>query len=285
MKTIMKKLVRDEKGAALILALILLLIGGLISAALLGHMGSGILAGEVHERRTAELYAADAGVEDALWQIQNQVDEVKALTECYQHWSYNISDAEGGVAEVNDRRVEVTITLMTIWDDLPCDYRVVSRAIGGSSRTEVEAYITGETEYDDYSGIFDQVITSKSDYTLLGPTTTVPPEGEEHGPVANYMGVWPTAGDLADWYWQDVKDEVSYSSDALYVEDYAASGIGPFYRDGTLDIVNTGTAGLTLSLNGTVYITGDTLIGQTAQDFTLNLNGNTIFVESATIFD
>jgi len=71
MKISMKRLIRDEKGAAVILALILLLIGGLISAALLGHMGSGILAGEVHERRTAELYAADAGVEDAIWRIQS----------------------------------------------------------------------------------------------------------------------------------------------------------------------------------------------------------------------
>ena len=71
MKKVVKNLARDEKGAALILALLLLLIGGLISAALLNHMGSGILAGEVHERRTAELYAADAGVEDALWKIQN----------------------------------------------------------------------------------------------------------------------------------------------------------------------------------------------------------------------
>jgi len=54
------------------------------------------------------------------------------------------------------------------------------------------------------------------------------------------------------------------------------------YRDGTLAIKNTGTAGLTVQLTGTVYITGDTLIGATDQAFTLDLNGQTIFVESAT---
>jgi len=37
-----------------------------------------------------------------------------------------------------------------------------------------------------------------------------------------------------------------------------------------------------VQLTGTVYITGDTLIGQTDHDFTLDLNGQTIFVESAT---
>ncbi len=43
MKNIVKMVIGDEKGAALILALILLLVGGLISAALLAHMGTGFL--------------------------------------------------------------------------------------------------------------------------------------------------------------------------------------------------------------------------------------------------
>ena len=89
----MKNLVRDEKGAALILALILLLIGGLISAALLNHMGSGILAGEVHERRTAELYTADAGVEDAIWKLKH--GETPVCLGSPEEWSYPISDING----------------------------------------------------------------------------------------------------------------------------------------------------------------------------------------------
>ena len=99
MQSVMKNLVRDEKGAALILALILLLIGGLISVALLGHMGSGILAGVVHERRTAELYAADAGVEDAIWKIQNGETPVCPGD---PYWSYNITD-------VNDKKLQISI--------------------------------------------------------------------------------------------------------------------------------------------------------------------------------
>jgi len=276
MKTIMKKLVRDEKGAALILALILLLIGGLISAALLGHMGSGILAGEVHERRTAELYAADAGVEDAIWKIQHQVDVPSGGCNDTSR-SYNISD-------VNGKSVHITIDYQD-----GGTYRITSIAVtddgGGTaaivSGTQIEAYITAV--HEDYTGILNQVITSKSEYILLGPTTTVPQEGEEHGPVANYTGIWPTADDLSGWYWQDVKDEDPYDSGTLDVQDYTAAGIGPLSRNGTLNILNTGDAGLTLSLNGTVYITGDTLIGTQQQAFNLNLNGNTIFVESATM--
>ena len=52
-----------------------------------------------------------------------------------------------------------------------------------------------------------------------------------------------------------------------------------FYRDGELEF-KAGTAGVTLTLTGTIYISGDTLIGSTGKDFTLDLNDHTIFVAS-----
>ena len=58
MKTTVKKAIRDERGAALVLALVLLLVGSLIITPVLSHMGTGINAGEVHEKRMDELYAA-----------------------------------------------------------------------------------------------------------------------------------------------------------------------------------------------------------------------------------
>jgi len=278
MKTTMKTLARDEKGAALLLAIILLLVGGLIAAPLLAHMGTGILTGEVYETRTAELYAADAGVEDAVWKIQHQVDEVKALTQCYQDWTYNISNADGGVAEVNDRRVETTITLV---NNLTSTYRVLSTATADGSGTRVEAYVAAVVKS---FGILDNVITSPCGYDVSGQQSQIdPPEGEEHGPVGNYAGEWPTAQTLSGLYGEDVKDALPYyTSDELKVEDYTTTGIGPLYRNGTLDIFNKGTAGLPVQLNGTLYITEYTDIGTTNQQFILDLNGNTIFVEDAT---
>jgi len=66
------RLIKDESGQALVLTLLMLLISGLIAAPLLSYMGTGLLSGEVYETRTAELYAADAGVEDAIWKIENK---------------------------------------------------------------------------------------------------------------------------------------------------------------------------------------------------------------------
>lgn len=55
----------------LILALILLVVGGLIIAPLLGFMSTGLIAGQVFEKKMEGLYAADAGIEDAIWKIMN----------------------------------------------------------------------------------------------------------------------------------------------------------------------------------------------------------------------
>jgi len=71
MKRKLKELVREETGQAFILVLILLLLGGLIMAPLLGFMGTGLKAGQAYEQRMAELYAADAGIEDAILKIMN----------------------------------------------------------------------------------------------------------------------------------------------------------------------------------------------------------------------
>ncbi len=69
MKRKLKEPGRDESGQALLLVVILLLVGTLIVVSLLGFMSTGLIAGQVFEKRMAELYAADAGVEDALWNI------------------------------------------------------------------------------------------------------------------------------------------------------------------------------------------------------------------------
>ena len=63
----MKTLIKGEKGYVLIAALLVLVILGLISGPLLSYMVSGLKAGHVFETGAAELYAADAGVQDAIW--------------------------------------------------------------------------------------------------------------------------------------------------------------------------------------------------------------------------
>jgi len=303
MKDVVRRVIRGEKGMALVLAVILLLVGGLVVASLLAYTGSGILTGEVYETRTAELYAADAGVEDAVWKIQQQVSEVAGLTQCYQSTNYTI-------ANVNNRSVAVNITLV---NNLTSTYRVESRATADGSGTRVEAYICATPTY---ISLLDHLVTIQEklddkeiealedDLAKLGidcPTGCVNCSvcwkaydydsdayrdipSECKGCIAVYnlpSAAWPTEDNLSARYWEDVKNETPYDSDTI---DLAGVNMtrGPLYRNGTLEILNSDKAGATLALNGTLYITGHTEIGMDGTggppNLFIELNGQTIFV-------
>jgi len=271
MEISVKRLIRDEKGAALTMALILLLIGGLMTAPLLSFMGSGILAGEVYEARTAELYAVDAGVEDAIWKIQ-EGDGYLPCSPGSPARNYTLTD-------INGKNVGITITSVALYQgitNLTGTYLIESTTTGNGSGTQIEAYIEGVNIYGDYGDILDNVLTSLDEITLKPGTEVNPSEGE-HAPVEDYGDDWPTAEELIHFYLDEVDGEESYDSDMLALD--SDMELGPFYRDGELEI-KAGTAGVTLTLTGTIYITGDTLIGSAGQDFTLDLNDCTIFVAS-----
>jgi hypothetical protein len=168
--------------------------------------------------------------------------------------------------------------------------------------------------YGDYSGILNQVITIQNNLTeqevadlendLAKLNIACPiectecsvcgkaynydnydeiPEGCK-GCVAvyNYPSVgWPTANVLSAWYWEDVKDGTPYDSDTIDLNGVNME-LGPLYRDGALEILNSNNTPATLTLTGALYVTGDTVIGMTCKDLTLDLNGQTIFVSSST---
>jgi hypothetical protein len=118
------------------------------------------------------------------------------------------------------------------------------------------------------------------------------------GAVYNYPDAfWPTAEILAAWYGDDVKNKTHYFGDTeidlkgnscppgpIYVNDEEnnswPSGLGPLYVDGELEIENSSNPPATLTLTGTLYITGDTIIAPN-HDLTLDLNGHAIFIESS----
>jgi hypothetical protein len=267
-------LARGQKGQALILALILLVIGGLIMAPLLAYMSTGIIAGGAYENKADELYAADAGAEDAVWRIQHQTDDVHYLY-CGQGnhtLSYNIND-------VNGKSVGVTIRYVS-----SMAYNLTSIATGGGgSGTRIDAYVTAESQYGDFSGILNHVITSVHGYTTKPGDNITYPEGAE--PKANYGDAWPTPQDLEGFYWHDVSNGTPYASGTIDLNGNNMT-IGPLYRNGPLDIRSSSSTRATLTLNGTLYITGDTTIyGPGSSEpfkLTLDLNGNTIFVASGT---
>jgi hypothetical protein len=131
------KLIRDEKGQALILTLILLVIGGLTITPLLGLMGTGLLTGQVYESKMHELYAADAGVEDGLWQIKNEQlgsglfgpDDPNYDPYAYYNFSSSYEWDYSLPSEVNSKAVTVNITNVWIPKDIPAPDSETAREI------------------------------------------------------------------------------------------------------------------------------------------------------------
>ncbi len=252
----MKKLVRDEKGAALILALILLLIGGLLSAALLGHMGSGILAGEVYEKRTAELYAADAGVEDAIWKIQHPSEAG------YLPCSPGSLPRIYTITDVNGRNVQVTIEFVD-WST----YSITSIAAiddgGGTaaidSSTAVEAYVEAQT-FDLLGGaiVSSGDVTFHKDCAVTGDVYYVGgiigkdythTDGDQ---VKVPLSVFPTQ-EQNEAFAQQFEEEAlvggTHTGDMTIGSDMT---LGPKHITGNLNIEQN----VTITLAGVVYVEG-----------------------------
>lgn len=68
---IIKGFHNSQNGHVFITALIILVLGSAMLAPLLGFIGTGLKTGQAFEEQTDLLYAADAGIEDAIWQINN----------------------------------------------------------------------------------------------------------------------------------------------------------------------------------------------------------------------
>jgi Tfp pilus assembly protein PilX len=307
-KIVMKRLVRSQKGYVLIAALLVLLVLGLISGPLLSYMVNGLRAGRVFETGAAELYAADAGVQDAVWRIPNA-----GLCPGSPTTHYTISG-------VNGKTVDVTVTLVNnVTGTLT--YKITSIAVtdgggntAGLSSTQIEAYVAGTVTYCsilDYlvaiqGNLDDKGIDAlEGDLKNLGivcPTTCT--ECEKCGKaydyssdsfesvprgcygciaVYNYPSAgWPTVGSLNSTYWEQVKNGTSHNSTIDLNGQSMTLPTG--YRNGRLEILNKNSEAATLSLEGTLYITGITTIGMNGAggkpNLAIELNGNTVFVAS-----
>lgn len=267
MKGIFKRMTGDQRGGALILTLVLLVIGGLILAPLLGHVGSGHIAGQVHEKRMDELYAADAGVEGAIWQIAK--------------------DPSAGVAPfiVNEKDVDVDIHMVACRE-----YTITSEATTpGVSATKVEAFVYGFS-------FPDNAITSRFDVDLgnnsyvdgriqYGRNLNYDPNSnfDRDNTIKEVYNNWPSGATLHHYYYQKhVADKhFVYCDDSPCEVDPKYTGsVGPLYVYNSMVVSSTDNKQhRELELTGTIYVAGDLTIGKTRQDFTLNLNGKTVFCE------
>jgi len=133
MRTVIQRLATDETGAVLVMALVAVLVGALLLTPLLGLMSTGLMGGQIYEEQMQELYAADAGVEDAIWKLQNPAKSGLPHNGCNQPWH---QPYEYPVFGVNERNVWVTI-----------NYEYVEAEDKGVFMIESEAFALDDSDF------------------------------------------------------------------------------------------------------------------------------------------
>jgi len=278
MKNILNRLQRNQRGVVLIIVLILLAVGGLTIAPMLSHMSTGLKAGQTYEKKTDEYYAADAGVEAALWQITRE----QRLPEFPSEYgdSYTWDDEEWDNI-INNKNVVFTIEYLIPDADGNDVYKIESTATGDDGgSTRIDSFVTFG---GGFGFLLDNAITTpgvldlQPNIDIFGNVMCGNPEDqdEEYG-AEEYVGYWPTADEFSGFYLDDVDIDNPFPDEIINLNGTNRT-IGPLYRDGTLEFINSSNTPATLTLNDTVYVTGNFEIPNSKSRI-LNLNGQTIFV-------
>jgi len=274
MKAILKRIKSEEKGAVFLLALILLAVGSIILVPLLSYMSTGLVATKIFGDETKALYAADAGVEDAIWRLTNDVPELpdpnREPPDNYNPWVYSIAD-------VNGRSVA-----LEIWYLDGTTYRIVSQAPADGSGTTITALVQPIGYWSD---IMDNAVTSPGDVTIK-PGVTVEGDVQYNGDIDNKGEVdgtiytdplkwWPTAGELSGFYQDDLDNNYSYYdiyTGNIQIDLSSVTSLGPLLVDGNLLLKGSGS----LTLAGTILVTGNLTVNPLS-GASLTLNNQTIY--------
>jgi Tfp pilus assembly protein PilX len=117
LRLLRKGFVSGQSGQALILVLIFLLLGSLLLVPTLDRLSTASKTGIKYEKKTDALYAADAGIEDGMWQIKYDGLQPKFGGEDYYEYdftnnaTYTLDDPVNGLT--------TNVTVQNIW--IPSD--------------------------------------------------------------------------------------------------------------------------------------------------------------------
>lgn len=92
----LKQITSGEKGQVLPAVLALLVLGGLAIVPSLNYAATSLNAGRIINEGVRGVYAADAGVEDALWALENGISPSQQLSENINRMEVNIQTEDKG---------------------------------------------------------------------------------------------------------------------------------------------------------------------------------------------
>jgi len=272
MRSITRIIKNGETGQVIIPVLIVLLMCGLITPPLLSFMENGLVITRIEQERMHEMYSADAGTVEAIWNFtMSSLDIPVASSQSLPQSSLNSKTVDVIIERIDDITYKITSTATTDID----------------MSTTITSYVT---YYGDFSSLLTGALTTLNDASIsVGSTIdgdvqyggSLDNNGSITGDTINdTMDNFPTTEQLSAFYWQDVEGGTVISESSLDIGSGTLGDpylIGPAYSTGDLTIKGGGVA----QLDGTLYVQG-TLVFLPGN--TLILNNKAIYAEGAIEF-
>jgi len=92
----LQQMIKREKGQALPVVLVLLVIGGLTIVPSLNYTTTSLNSSQILGEKVKGIYAADAGLEDALWSLANGLSPATQLSDNVNHMTVTIQFVNQG---------------------------------------------------------------------------------------------------------------------------------------------------------------------------------------------
>jgi hypothetical protein len=273
LKRFVKSMCDKEQGQVLILSTFILLISAVCSLVpIVSFMGTGIVTTMNTGLHTQEIYAAEAGVYDAMWRMIMIAPGVPKGT-----WDPPLNYAiDGGL---NDKSVNVTLSRYNSFNfrihsvakeshtshQSTVDTDIAILGVGGLDLAEFAkfAVTSNGTIGADY---YNVKINGNIWIPDLANYDGKPPNGDI---IAAPITGWPTETMLDTYYSYLVNMDSPYANSVIDISNPLLRG--PLYAQGAGNYVLTGSGNLT----GSLYIDGNLYFDQYAH---VNLDGNTIYV-------
>jgi len=300
---LVKRMLRNEVGHALPMALVLLFLGGLFVVPVLVLMTTSLKANMVVEENTSELYAADSGVEYGFWYVQDDVQNNGGAGLPAEGEALPLDFPE---ATINDMTVEVTIS-----NEGVDGYKITSAAGG----TTIESYfdiiavsssvwdyamaslggdivLSGQSEIDS-DEVLGGDIYANGDIILQGQAGVINGDASATGVIEGEEAVAGEVTEGAPPLTAPEMDTAEYKAEAQAVECASEVHVGnwtppagsypnPLNIEGSLTISDNGD----YTFGGSVCVTGNLSISSSAQptfEGPVKVDGNLYISNSAPV--
>jgi len=280
MVRLLKQILSSEKGQALPVVLALLVIGGLTIAPSLNYAATSLNAGRIIGEGVRGVYAADAGIEDTLWFLENGMSPSTQLLENINQMEVTMQTEEKGtytlylgeLIQPGEHNDYLDVDGEMVWDEEAQAFKYIVTVTwqpepGASTihLVEVGARIPVGYEYQQYSSaMFPENLSTDDDNELTQTLDT--------------SGAW-----LLNWNLKSSNPSVS-EGNPVQTQTFYITGEGSQEGHYAWVVANRSDIGAVGEITGTSYRITATATRPESGETTAKIVANVMIEDGGTIY-